>query len=326
MRSSLPVHGKWLAALIILGLPTAAQRAEAQSLFDTLFGSPKPVYQAPAGHAAANRLVAPGGFNGGRPIADHAVGRPHRGNDDDGRHSSKEHGRSGYHTVCVRLCDGYYWPVSFSAPRSKLYRDANVCSSSCNAEAKLFHYPTTGGQMQNAVDLSGRAYSRLPTAFKYRKTLVQGCSCKPEPWSQTEIDRHRVYGLNQGASPASDAAAGKSVADAVLPPSSPIESVLVSEAVEQASTREPGSEQEIQTAEASLPTAATPNKPGRSKAAGAAEPRSRARPRQSMPPVRSRAQPAPTSHGGLWAGGEAKYTWPGDPPARVQTRTTPART
>ena len=43
------------------------------------------------------------------------------------------------------------------------------------------------------VDLTGRAYGSYPTAFKYRKTLVEGCGCRPQPWSETERARHRAY-------------------------------------------------------------------------------------------------------------------------------------
>ena len=45
------------------------------------------------------------------------------------------------------------------------------------------------------TDLSGRAYGRLPQAFQYRKELVAGCACKPEPWSEAELARHEAYAM-----------------------------------------------------------------------------------------------------------------------------------
>ena len=47
------------------------------------------------------------------------------------------------------------------------------------------------------VDVSGRPYTRLASAFLYRKTTVDNCKCKPNPWAQSEIDRHRLYALNE---------------------------------------------------------------------------------------------------------------------------------
>jgi hypothetical protein len=37
------------------------------------------------------------------------------------------------------------------------------------------------------VDLTGMGYASLPTAFKYRKTLVNGCACQPQTWTQAEV-------------------------------------------------------------------------------------------------------------------------------------------
>jgi hypothetical protein len=96
-------------------------------------------------------------------------------------------------TLCVRLCDGFYFPISSSAARSELARDADKCSALCSAEASLFYYSAAGGSVDTMVDLTGRAYTSMPNAFKYRKTLVKGCRCRPQPWSETELQRHRAY-------------------------------------------------------------------------------------------------------------------------------------
>ncbi len=106
--------------------------------------------------------------------------------------------RSGhYRTLCVRLCDGYYWPVSHAVNRSSFYRDANACRASCGEEAKLFYHPASQGDVSEMIDLTGRAYVKLPTAFRYRKALNEACKCKPDPWAQSELDRHRRYALNE---------------------------------------------------------------------------------------------------------------------------------
>src|SRR5262245_59968888 len=90
-----------------------------------------------------------------------------------------------YRTLCVRLCDGFYFPISFAVPASSLARDAEQCRASCGTEARLFYHPNPGGSVESMFDLSGRAYAALPTAFTYRKALVAGCRCRPDPNSPT---------------------------------------------------------------------------------------------------------------------------------------------
>jgi hypothetical protein len=85
-----------------------------------------------------------------------------------------------YRTLCVRLCDGFYFPISFAVSLSSLGRDAEQCQASCGTEARLFYHANPGGSVETMFDLSGRAYSALPTAFTYRKTLVAGCRCRPQ--------------------------------------------------------------------------------------------------------------------------------------------------
>jgi len=86
-----------------------------------------------------------------------------------------------YRTLCVRLCDGFYFPISFAVPERGFDRDAEQCRASCGSAARLFYHPNPGGSVERMFDLSGRAYGALPTAFAYRKALVAGCSCRPQP-------------------------------------------------------------------------------------------------------------------------------------------------
>lgn len=84
-----------------------------------------------------------------------------------------------FRTVCVRLCDGYYFPVSFSTLPNHFDRDAQACESKCAAPAELFYHQNPGGSMEEAVSYRTRQpYSGLKHAFLYRKEYIQGCSCK----------------------------------------------------------------------------------------------------------------------------------------------------
>ncbi len=84
-----------------------------------------------------------------------------------------------YRTVCVRLCDGYYFPVSFSTLPSHFEQDAEACTSKCAAPAELYFYQNPGAGMDQSVSFrTQEPYTSLKTAFRYRKELVKGCSCK----------------------------------------------------------------------------------------------------------------------------------------------------
>lgn len=109
-----------------------------------------------------------------------------------------------YRTMCVRMCDGFYFPISDNARRGQLYRDSRRCAQRCDGEARLFFYSKQGGSVETMVDMGGRAYVDLPSAFKYRKSLVSGCSCKPAPWSPQEAARHASYAAEATRGPVED--------------------------------------------------------------------------------------------------------------------------
>ena len=88
-------------------------------------------------------------------------------------------GGATYRTVCVRLCDGYYFPVSFSTLPSHFEQDANVCQSKCAAPVELYYYQNPGAAIDQSVAFrTQEPYTSLKSAFRYRKELVHGCSCK----------------------------------------------------------------------------------------------------------------------------------------------------
>jgi hypothetical protein len=104
-----------------------------------------------------------------------------------------------YRTVCVRLCDGYYFPINFAVTQDRLQRDSGVCTSRCGAQGRLFVHRNPGGSVEDMEDLSGRPYRQLRTAFLYRSEYVSNCRCQPDPWEAAAQDRHRAYALAQEA-------------------------------------------------------------------------------------------------------------------------------
>lgn len=86
---------------------------------------------------------------------------------------------AGFRTVCVRMCDGAFFPVSFSTVQSRFGEDEALCKRQCPAtEVALYTYTNPGQDIQQAVSLSGQLYSAMPNAFKYRTEYNPNCSCR----------------------------------------------------------------------------------------------------------------------------------------------------
>lgn len=85
-----------------------------------------------------------------------------------------------YRTLCVRTCDGYYFPISFATLPQRFEQDAAQCRAMCpTAVVELFVHQNPGGSVEEMTSLNGQPYSAIPTAFRYRKEYVRGCSCNP---------------------------------------------------------------------------------------------------------------------------------------------------
>jgi hypothetical protein len=71
---------------------------------------------------------------------------------------------------CVRTCDGRYFPAQGDDSQSR----AQSCNSFCPAAQTAVVY---GSDIDDATTASGKAYSDLPNAFRYRNEIVAGCTC-----------------------------------------------------------------------------------------------------------------------------------------------------
>ncbi len=179
-----PVGVALACLLVALGTGFAAAPASAQSFLDKLMDfvsvAPAPSEQPREPVPSLKSFARTSPYGGDYSPADPGYAPP-------------DTAPASYRTLCVRMCDGYYWPISANVTRGRLYRDADVCRSSCDSETRLFFLPRGSDDVEHMTDISGRVYGRLPEAFAYRKTLVAGCTCRPEPWSETEVGRHRAY-------------------------------------------------------------------------------------------------------------------------------------
>lgn len=98
-----------------------------------------------------------------------------------------------YRTMCVRLCDGYFWPISFSVTKRDFARDNQLCERSCDSPAALHVYRNPGEEPENMVDLKGQPYAKLGVAFRFRVRYDAACKCRPHPWETASRQRHQDY-------------------------------------------------------------------------------------------------------------------------------------
>ncbi len=92
-----------------------------------------------------------------------------------------------FRTICVRTCDGFYFPISFETTPDRFRDDEAACQRMCPAaEVSLYTYHNPGEDVAQAVSLDSRLYTELPTAFSYRKALNPACSCRRpgESWAE----------------------------------------------------------------------------------------------------------------------------------------------
>ncbi|MFI0845468.1 DUF2865 domain-containing protein [Mesorhizobium sp. IMUNJ 23232] len=90
-----------------------------------------------------------------------------------------------YQTMCVRTCDGYFFPISYASTVSDFDRDQKNCETSCpGTEMQVFFGPSGIDEPADMVSTeTGRFYTELPTAFLHQRTDVPqpvGCACNPK--------------------------------------------------------------------------------------------------------------------------------------------------
>jgi len=197
LRSSVRSLG-WRRAAGVLATLFACPHANAQSFLDSLFGlgAAKPSIERPAG-AAPRRTGRP-------PYQSRSfktwMSERHQSTRADAEDYRRDPAFGGaYRTVCVRMCDGYYWPVSRSVRRERFAVDARRCESSCAGDARLYYQHRDSQDPGSMIDMEGRGYASLKTAFLYRRSLISGCGCRPAPWSVAETYRHHTYAAAEAA-------------------------------------------------------------------------------------------------------------------------------
>jgi hypothetical protein len=95
-----------------------------------------------------------------------------------------------FRTLCVRSCDGYYFPISFSTRRDRFEADEQACMQMCPAaEVALYFHSMPSQDSEEAVSYrTEEPYTALPNAFSYRKEVNPACTCGfARPSGLTEV-------------------------------------------------------------------------------------------------------------------------------------------
>lgn len=144
------------AAIAVATITTAAalsgpSAARAQDFFSALFGgfnarqAPQPYVRMPFADEAPAPRPAPRG-------------------------EATSRGGGGSVAWCVRTCDGRYFQLGATGDQSK----EAACNSFCPAAKTEIVY---GSSIDGAETESGKPYSALPNAFRYRTEVVDSCTC-----------------------------------------------------------------------------------------------------------------------------------------------------
>jgi hypothetical protein len=151
------------------------QPSSSPGIIDALFGQPK------SGDVEEQPL-SPDGLAPGAP--------------DEKSASPTGEARAGGKAVCVRSCDGAFFPISYAAGGNRLDSLAEMCRALCpNAEVTLYTYPVSG-EIEQAVSINGARYMDSPTALRFRHVFDPSCSCRRrgQTWASTLAPAEALLG------------------------------------------------------------------------------------------------------------------------------------
>jgi hypothetical protein len=102
-------------------------------------------------------------------------------------------------TVCVRTCDGGFFPLATASRRLGSEGMAEMCQALCpNVETKLYTYYSSA-DIDQAVAIDGTPYKALPNALKFRTKFDPACTCKPasKNWVQALAEAEALLGRSR---------------------------------------------------------------------------------------------------------------------------------
>jgi hypothetical protein len=105
--------------------------------------------------------------------------------------------RGGSQAVCVRECDGGFFPLDLSVRQSDPDQLTGLCQALCPNTAVSVYTRSPSQDITTAVSLDGDApYSDLPNALRFEKTFDPACTCKPagQSWAEALAGAEQMLG------------------------------------------------------------------------------------------------------------------------------------
>jgi hypothetical protein len=154
------------------GQVQAPAQSRQRGFFEQLFGDLNPA-------SRPNMLPAPGSYEEQSQSDEEQDHTPHGGSQ----------------AVCVRGCDGGFFPLNYSARRDPDQLN-DLCQALCPNASVRVYTRSPNKEIGTAVSLDGEAYSEMPNALKFQKTFDPACTCKPagQSWVDALAGAERALG------------------------------------------------------------------------------------------------------------------------------------
>ena len=109
----------------------------------------------------------------------------------------------GKRSVCVRLCDGYFFPVGPVSDSSDVSGHEALCSGLCpGAPTRLYFQPAGSDKIEDAISAKdSKPYTALPVAFRHSDKADNTCSCRRPGQSHARlVSAYKDFTLRRGDS------------------------------------------------------------------------------------------------------------------------------
>ena len=98
---------------------------------------------------------------------------------------------------CVRLCDGFAFPMGRADGTSTAGQEA-ACQLACPGSETALYSAPQGAKDIDAAMRAGRPYTALPTAFRYREVYDKTCACRAVGETQSPAALLTDFTLRRG--------------------------------------------------------------------------------------------------------------------------------
>ena len=105
--------------------------------------------------------------------------------------------RGGSQAVCVRDCDGGFFPLDSSVRQNAPDQLIGLCQALCPNTAVSVYTRSPNQGINTAVSLDGDTpYSDLPNALRFEKSFDPACTCKPagQSWAEALAGAEQMLG------------------------------------------------------------------------------------------------------------------------------------